>query len=216
MKKRPQRPEEILFEKNREAKSNIRSWIGRVSSNRMEKTATVVVPQLVFNTLISKHFREFKKFKAHDEHNECRIGDVVRIHFDKKRSKTKSFIVSQILTPNRTGYEPLWPLERQPPTLSPEKALSPQIYLEHDIYRDDVTGLSSPYIANYTQSAQGTGPVAIRPPKIGSREFHPFDDHFARVTEPIKDKLQRKQDVANAIQAQLQLEQIKPREDAAI
>ena len=184
MKKRPQVPGEVLFDKNRESKKNIRSWIGRVSSNKMEKTATVVVPRMVFNKHLMKHFREFKKFKAHDEHNETRIGDVVRIHFDRKRSKTKSFIVTEIITPNRTGYEPLWPLERQPPSLNPEKALSPQVYLDHDIYRDDVTGLHAPYISDFVMSSEGVGPTATKPPVVGRNEYHPFDTRWGVARRP--------------------------------
>lgn len=189
MKKRPQVPGAILFEKNRESKKNIRSWIGRVSSNRMDKTATVVIPRMVFNKHLMKHFREFKKFKAHDQHNETRIGDIVRIHFDRKRSKTKSFIVTEIITPNRTGYEPLWPLERQPASLNPENALAPQVYLPQDIYRDDVTGLKAPYLADYVMSAQGTGPSPTKPPRLGKTEFHPFDSRWGAAERPILEQL---------------------------
>lgn len=198
MKGRAEKPEQILFEKNRAEKKNVRSWIGRVSSNRMDKTATVVVPRIVFNKLIRKNFREFKKYKAHDEHNECRIGDIVEIHFDKKRSKTKSFIVSSIITPNRTGYEPIWPLERSRPTLNPENALQPQVYLEHDIYRDEVIGLKAPYMADYAMSASGDPqyPTATIPKPLGKYEFHPYDQHFARAREAISDKVARVEGIA--------------------
>eukprot|EP00461_Guttulinopsis_vulgaris_P003110 UN03111 len=189
MKGRAQSPNQILFETNRAQKKNVRSWIGRVFSNRMDKTATVVVPRMTYNSLIRKQFREFKKYKAHDEYNECRIGDIVEIHFDRKRSKTKAFIVSRIITPNRTGYEPLWPLERARPTMNPENALQPQVYLEHDIYRDDVRGLKAPYLADYVQSADPSGkwPKPTTPKPLGRRQYHPYDDHFARKWKPISD-----------------------------
>jgi len=56
---------------------------------------------------IKKHFRERRKLKCHDEHNETRIGDVVRVHFDRKHSKTNPF------TPN-FGYKPLWQIKHTP------------------------------------------------------------------------------------------------------
>lgn len=204
MKGRPQKPGQILFEENREQKKNIRNWTGRVFSNRMDKTATVLVPRMRWDRHIKKHFREFKKFKAHDEHNECRIGDIVRIHFDRKRSKTKSFIVSEILQPNRTGYEPLWPIERAPPTISPERALTPQQYLEQDYYRDDVTGMYMPYITDYVMAAEGRGPPAITPTPTGKREYHPFDEHTARVKKPIMDIINEANQRADEIQFKLQ------------
>jgi small subunit ribosomal protein S17 len=203
MKKRAQRPGEILFEDNRESNKNVHSWIGRVFSNRMDKTATVLVPRMRWDRHIKKHFREFKKFKAHDEHNECRIGDVVRIHFDRKRSKTKSFIVSDILNPNRTGYEPLWPIERAPPTISPERALTPQAYLDQDYYRDDVNGMLMPYISDIVISAEGRGPSPLKPPVLGRREYHPYDEAIARVSKPIMQKLNDEHIRAVEIQAKM-------------
>jgi len=204
MKKRAQKPSEILFEENREEKKNVKSWVGRVFSNRMEKTATVVVPRMRWNRHIKKHFREFKKFKAHDEHNECAIGDVVRIHFDRKRSKTKSFIVTEIISPNRSGYEPLWPIERAPATVSPERALTPQAYLDQDQYRDDVTGMLMPYISDIVMSAEGRGPTAIKPQPLGRREYHPYDEHIARVSKPIMERIAEDNAKAEEIQARLQ------------
>jgi small subunit ribosomal protein S17 len=206
MKSRAQRPHQILFEENRENKSNIRSFLGRVFSNRMDKTATVLVPRMRFNKHIGKHFREHKKFKAHDEHNECNIGDLVRIHFDRKRSKTKSWLVTEIVNSNRSGYEALWPIERAPPSITPERALTPQVYLDHDVYRDDVTGLKMPYISDFVMSSEGRGPIAIKPEPVGKRQFHPYDDHFARVKIPIMQQVTEANEKAAEIQAKLKAE----------
>ena len=168
MKKIPLYAKEIL----KAANNNVKTWRGRVFSNKMDKTATVLVARYSFNYKLNMYIRSYKKFKAHDEHNECRIGDIVEFQLDKKRSKTKNFLVTKILVPNRTGYEPLWPIERQPPTLTPEKALAPQVYLEHDIYRDNVEGLYNPYIVDEITSRAG-GPSAPRPEPLGPVVYDP-------------------------------------------
>jgi small subunit ribosomal protein S17 len=205
MKHRAQRPDEILFEENRLTNKNVTAFVGRVFSNRMDKTATVLIPRMRWDRHIKKHFREMKKFKCHDEHNETRIGDVVRVHFDRKRSKTKTFIVSEIIKPNRTGYEPLWPIERAPATISPERALTPQAYLDQDYYRDDVTGMYMPYISDYIMSAEGRGPAPLTPEPLGKTQYHPFDEHTARIKKPIMDILHEANEKAAQIQEKMRI-----------
>ena len=53
--------------------------IGRVVSNKMDKTIVVAVEDFVRHELYNKPVKRTKKFKAHDENNECRIGDRVKI-----------------------------------------------------------------------------------------------------------------------------------------
>jgi len=53
--------------------------VGTVVSDKMDKTVVVAVETLVKHKLYGKFVKRTKKFKAHDENNECRIGDKVRI-----------------------------------------------------------------------------------------------------------------------------------------
>ena len=63
--------------------------VGRVVSDKMEKTIVVAVEDFVRHPLYGKAVKRTKKFKAHDENNECRIGDKVRIMETRPISKDK-------------------------------------------------------------------------------------------------------------------------------
>ena len=63
--------------------------VGVVSSNKMEKSITVAVKWKEKHPIYGKFVSKTKKFHAHDEKNECRIGDVVRIMETRPLSKTK-------------------------------------------------------------------------------------------------------------------------------
>ena len=71
--------------------------VGRVSSDRMEKTVVVEVTNLVRHPLYGRIIRRTKKFKAHDETNECRIGDTVEIMEMRPLSKDKNWRVLRII-----------------------------------------------------------------------------------------------------------------------
>lgn len=71
--------------------------VGRVVSDKMDKTVVVQVERLVPHPLYGKVLRRRKKFKAHDENNECRIGDLVEIMETRPLSKTKRWRVVRIL-----------------------------------------------------------------------------------------------------------------------
>lgn len=72
--------------------------VGRVVSDKMEKTVVVAVDRLKPHPLYKKTIRVTKKFHAHDETNECKIGDVVRIGETRPLSKTKRWEVVEIVT----------------------------------------------------------------------------------------------------------------------
>jgi small subunit ribosomal protein S17 len=74
-----------------------RSFTGRVVSDKMDKTVTVLVERKVKHPLIGKIVRRSKKFHAHDENNECREGDLVVIVESRPISKTKTWSVSKIV-----------------------------------------------------------------------------------------------------------------------
>ncbi|MBL8300760.1 MAG: 30S ribosomal protein S17 [Rhodanobacteraceae bacterium] len=70
---------------------------GRVVSNKMSKTVTVLVERQVQHELYGKIIRRSTKYHAHDEKNECQEGDVVRIQECAPLSKTKNFRVVEIV-----------------------------------------------------------------------------------------------------------------------
>jgi len=71
--------------------------IGRVVSDKMDKTVVVAVEELVRHPLYKKTIRRTKKFKAHDENNSCRTGDVVKIVETRPLSKEKRWRVVEII-----------------------------------------------------------------------------------------------------------------------
>ena len=70
--------------------------IGRVVSNKMDKTIVVAVEDFVRHELYNKPVKRTKKFKAHDENNECRIGDRVKIMETRPLSKDKHFRLVEV------------------------------------------------------------------------------------------------------------------------
>ena len=71
---------------------------GRVVSNKMDKTVTVLVERQVKHALYGKYIRRSTKLHAHDADNACKEGDVVRIAECAPMSKTKNWRVVEILT----------------------------------------------------------------------------------------------------------------------
>jgi small subunit ribosomal protein S17 len=71
--------------------------IGVVSSNKMEKSITVVVERRVKHPLYGKFMKNTTKFVAHDEKNDCNIGDTVRIMETRPLSKRKNWRLVEIL-----------------------------------------------------------------------------------------------------------------------
>ena len=66
---------------------------GRVTSDKMDKTITVLVDRRVMHPLYKKFIRRSKKYAAHDESNECKAGDLVRIIECPPISKRKTWTV---------------------------------------------------------------------------------------------------------------------------
>ncbi len=74
-----------------------RSQVGRVVSNKMDKTVTVRLERLVKHPLYGKYIRRSSKVHAHDEHNDCNEGDTVRISQTRPVSKTKAWTVVEVV-----------------------------------------------------------------------------------------------------------------------
>ncbi len=71
--------------------------IGQVVSNKMQKTVVVAVETRRRHPLYKKTITKIKKFKAHDEENACKIGDVVKIVETRPLSKEKRWLVAEIV-----------------------------------------------------------------------------------------------------------------------
>jgi small subunit ribosomal protein S17 len=71
--------------------------VGRVVSDKMDKTVVVAVDYLKPHPLYRKVMRKTNKFHAHDEQNTCRTGDVVRIEETRPLSRTKRWNVVEIV-----------------------------------------------------------------------------------------------------------------------
>lgn len=78
-------------------KANSRTLVGEVISDKMQKTITVLVERTVKHPLYKKYVKRSTKLHAHDEKNECRIGDRVSIEQCRPLSKTKSWRLYRII-----------------------------------------------------------------------------------------------------------------------
>lgn len=70
---------------------------GIVISDKMDKTVVVEVVRLVMDRLYGKYLRRRSRFMAHDEKNECKVGDRVRIQESRPLSRRKRWAVKEIL-----------------------------------------------------------------------------------------------------------------------
>lgn len=80
-----------------ETKSVRLTKVGRVVSDKMQKTVVVTVDYPRRHRLYNKTMTRTSRFKAHDENNECKIGDIVRIEECRPLSKDKRWVVREIL-----------------------------------------------------------------------------------------------------------------------
>ena len=76
----------------------LKSKVGRVSSNKMDKTLVVLVESHRNHPLYHKTIKKVKRYKVHDEKNECQIGDTVKIVETRPLSKEKRWRVEEIIT----------------------------------------------------------------------------------------------------------------------
>jgi len=74
-----------------------RQLVGTVTSNKMDKTVVVQVERLVKHRMYHKYVRRRAKFSAHDQDNNCQIGDKVMITESRPLSKAKKWRVSEIV-----------------------------------------------------------------------------------------------------------------------
>jgi small subunit ribosomal protein S17 len=79
----------------------VRTLTGKVVSDKMDKTVTVLVERKVKHPTYGKIIRRSNKFHAHDENNEYKTGDIVVISESRPLSKTKSWVVTALLEKSR-------------------------------------------------------------------------------------------------------------------
>ena len=80
------------------AERNLRKQrIGVVVSDKMDKTVVVTTHRLTKHSLYGKYIKKRIKFKAHDEQNQCHIGDTVVVHETRPLSKDKRWMVVDIV-----------------------------------------------------------------------------------------------------------------------
>ncbi|MBJ40819.1 MAG: 30S ribosomal protein S17 [Gammaproteobacteria bacterium] len=72
-----------------------KTLLARVISNKMDKSATVIVERQVKHPVNGKYIKRTSKFHIHDENNECQIGQQVLIKQSKPISKTKSWLLAK-------------------------------------------------------------------------------------------------------------------------
>ncbi len=77
-------------------RNNRKTRIGKVVSDKMDKTIVVGIETLVRHPLYGKSIKRTTKFKAHDENNECKIGEKVKIMETRPLSKDKSWSLGEI------------------------------------------------------------------------------------------------------------------------
>jgi small subunit ribosomal protein S17 len=79
-----------------ESQKKGRTVTGKVVSDKMDKTITVLVERRVRHPLYGKYLTRSSKLHAHDENNECKIGDVVTVYETRPLSKSKTWALLQI------------------------------------------------------------------------------------------------------------------------
>ena len=75
-----------------------RTVTGVVTSNKMDKTITVLVEKSVKHPVYGKYIKRSNKVHAHDENNECNMGDTVEVSQCRPLSKSKSWTLEKIVT----------------------------------------------------------------------------------------------------------------------
>ncbi len=74
-----------------------RELVGVIVSDKMDKSVVVRVERFVQHKVYKKYIKRYKKYQAHDETNQCRIGDEVKIVETRPLSKMKRFRVAQVM-----------------------------------------------------------------------------------------------------------------------
>ncbi|THU71488.1 hypothetical protein C4D60_Mb04t01970 [Musa balbisiana] len=104
--------------------------VGIVVSNKMQKSVVVAVDRLFHHKLYNRYVKRTSKFMAHDESNECNIGDRVRLDPSRPLSKRKHWVVAEILQKARIYKQiPVKAPHRRPPSRGNRGTVPPSLRL---------------------------------------------------------------------------------------
>lgn len=78
---------------------------GKVIANQADKTVTVAVSRIKQHRLYHKQYKATTKFLAHDEDNQCNVGDTVELHESRPISRRKRWTVAKVLTSADKGSQ---------------------------------------------------------------------------------------------------------------
>jgi small subunit ribosomal protein S17 len=92
-----EQPQEATPAKTESERNARKERIGRVTSNKMQKTITVAIDRKVKHPMYGKFMNKTKKLTVHDEKNECGIGDTVRVMETRPLSKNKRWRLIEII-----------------------------------------------------------------------------------------------------------------------
>ena len=81
----------------------LKERVGTVVSDKMDKTVVVAVENRFPHPIYKKTVSRTKRYKVHDEANNCKVGDRVRITETRPLSRTKRWTVAEVLSPSTTG-----------------------------------------------------------------------------------------------------------------
>jgi small subunit ribosomal protein S17 len=81
---------------------NTRTLVGKVVSDKRAKTITVLIERRTKHELYGKIVARTSKYHAHDENNECKLGDMVEISESRPISKTKAWVVTRLIEKARS------------------------------------------------------------------------------------------------------------------
>ncbi|MFV0278173.1 MAG: 30S ribosomal protein S17 [Parahaliea sp.] len=79
------------------AEKRIRTATGKVVSNKMDKTIVVLIERRVKHPVYGKYITRSSKIHAHDENNECGIGDIVKVIESRPLSRTKTWKLQEVV-----------------------------------------------------------------------------------------------------------------------
>ena len=80
------------------SESNARTMVGKVVSDKMDKTIVVMIERSVKHPKYGKIIKRRTKLHAHDENQVCQIGNVVKIRESRPLSKTKSWVLVEVIS----------------------------------------------------------------------------------------------------------------------
>jgi small subunit ribosomal protein S17 len=88
---------ETTGEAGKAARNRRKLRLGRVVSDRMDKTAVVSIERLVKHPQYGRYVRRREKFKVHDEQNQCHVGDLIRFMETRRVSKDKRWRLVEVV-----------------------------------------------------------------------------------------------------------------------